>query len=245
MKNTRNSKINQSFTHTQKYSLIFIFLYVLYSLTGCQTVSWSTIPPQISQTALASDHSDQVVVMQNYEINETAKKDPSNIFAATRNFEHQLFVQSPQGENKTAITPKRAGKDVSGTLHYLKPAGYILLGISPAKGKNQLRYEKISLKTGKATVIRHHSGIRPHRLCQNTPPAFVIETVLPSPDGKQIVYVHTPHCAQAVIEFLRADDLTLLERKQVKIQGVNEARWSKEEGFVLYPLLSAKNPAIH
>lgn len=241
---SRHSKIYQPITQTQKYSLI-IFLYLFYLLTACQTVSWSSIPPQVSQTALANDHSDMVVVMQNYEINETAKKDPNNIFAATRNFEHQLFVQSPQGENKTAITPKRAGKDVSGTLHYLKPAGYILLGISAAEGKNKLRYEKINLQTGQATLIRHHSGIRPYQLCQNTQPAFLIETVLPSPDGKQIVYVHTPHCAQAVIEFLRADDLTLLERKKVKIQGINEASWSKEEGFVLHPLLSSKNHAVH
>jgi Tol biopolymer transport system component len=175
------------------------------------------------------------VVMLNYEINKVAEKDPSSILAVSRNFEHQIFVQNQDGSQRRAVTAKRAYKDEPGSLHYLKTAGYILLGSILLDQKYTVRYDKIDLQTGQITTIRYHSDIPQHLICKDiSPPAFVVENVLPSPDGSFIAYFYSPACFKATVEFFDAKTLTLLDRQQIEISGINEAVWENAEGLTIY-----------
>ncbi len=208
---------------------------LLLLVSACHAVIWKTVPPQVSQTAIANDGSDVAVVMQNYEINQVAEKNPGDILAVSRNFEHQIFVQNHDGSQRRAITKKRPYKDELGTFHYLNTAGYILLGSMLSDKKSTVKYEKIDLTTGQANLVRHHSDISQPLLCKGiSPQSFVVENVLPSPDGTLIAYFYSPTCFKVVVEFLKAKTLTLLDTQHVDVKGVNEAIWPSNENLIVY-----------
>lgn len=212
-------------------------LFMLISLTACQVITWQAVPPQISQTAIANDGSGTAVVMQNHEINKVAQEDPSNIFGASRHFEHQIFVQNQDGTERRAVTGKRPYRDEAGTLHYLKTAGYLLLGSAIFRnGQQSVQYEKIDLHTGHATLIRYHTDTPQHLLCKDlSPQSFVVENVLPSPTGDIIAYFYSPSCFKTTVEFLDAQTLTVIDTQQIEIKGINEAIWRQSDsGLIIY-----------
>jgi hypothetical protein len=208
---------------------------LLFSLFACDVITWKEVPPEISQTAIANDGSDMAVVMRNYEINKAADKDPSNVFGASRNYEHQIFVQNQEGKKRRAITDKRPYKD-DYPFYYVKTAGYILLGVMFKEDKNwTTRYEKIDLKSGKATTIRTQSTTPQHLICKDqSPQSFVVESVVPSTDGTIIAYFYSPSCFKAKVEFLDAKTLSTIDTKKIDIKGINEAIWLPNEGLILY-----------
>jgi hypothetical protein len=208
---------------------------LLHLVSACHAVIWKAVPPQVSQTAIANDGSDVAVVMQNYEINQAAETNPGDILATSRNFEHQIFVQTHDGSQRRAITKKRPYKDELGTFHYLKTAGYILLGSMLSNRKSTIKYEKIDLTTGQANLIRNHSDISQPLLCKGmSPQSFVVENVLPSPDGTLIAYFYSPTCFKVVVEFLEAKTLMLLDTQHIEIKGINEAIWPANENLIVY-----------
>lgn len=210
-----------------KFYLGFVLLSLI--LTACQVITWQKVAQHVSQTATAYDGS-VAIVMLSYEQN-LAATDPTNIFAATRNFTHQIWVKNPDGSDKK-ITPIRAGRDASGSLHYMKHAGYILLGL--VDEQQRMRYEKIDLHNGTISLIRHQSNIAQTELCPiGTPLSFVVENLLPAENGEIIAYIYSPSCFTVVVEFLQAQNLTLIKRQQLEITGVHEAVWQGED-LVIY-----------
>jgi hypothetical protein len=215
-----------------RYKIVFLSCFLL---IACDVVTWKKVPPEISQTAVANDGSDVAVVMRNYEKNQAADKDASNVFGLSRNYEHQIFIQNHDGSQRRSITPKRPYKD-DYPFYYLKTAGYILLGVMLNDKASTVRYEKIDLATGQATTVRTQSNIPQHVLCKDRPPpSFVVESVAPSPDGAIIAHFYSPTCLKATVEFLEAKTLTILDTQQIDIQGVYDgAVWPSQDGLILY-----------
>lgn len=213
-----------------RYLLLFFMLGLL---NACEVVTWKKLPPEVVATVTANDGSEEAVVIQSHEINQAAEKDPSNIFGLSRNYEHQIFVQNHEGSQRRAITAKKPYQ--SAVLYYPKTAGYLLSGYIVNVKHNTVRYEKIDLKTGKTTFIRDDSGISQPTICKDlSPQSFVIEGILPSPDGAIIAYFYSPTCFKATVEFLEANTLTKLDTQQLDIKGVNEVVWPRNDSLILY-----------
>lgn len=213
---------------TKKY--VFVLL-----LSGCEVFLWQPVPPQVSQTAEANDGSQIAIVMQNYEQNQTAQNNPGHILAASKNFEHQIFVQNHDGSQRRAVTAKRPHQDEPGTFYFAKTAGYLVLGSRVWHNKNYVtRYDKINLATGQATLIRYQTS--PPQLCQQAASqAFIVEGLIPSPTGNWLVHFYSPSCFKARVEFLDAHQLTPVDTQTVQIDGIYEAKW-QGENLLLYPI---------
>lgn len=204
-------------------------------ISGCDAMLWKSVPPQISQTAEANDGSKVAIVMQNHEENQTAQKNPGHILAASRHFEHQIFVQNHDGSHRQAITAKRPYQDELGTFYFAKTAGYLVLGARVWHNKDYVtRYDKINLATGQATLISYQTSQPQYLLCQTkSSPAFIVEGVIPSPTGNWLAHFYSPSCYQAKVEFLDANSLKTIDTQTVAIDGIYEAKW-KEGDLTLY-----------
>jgi hypothetical protein len=211
----------------------YLLLLLLFTLSSCTSVTWKRVPPEVIATVPANDGSEVAIAIQSYEINKIADKKPS--LGLARNYEHQIFIQNHDGSQQRAMTVKRPYQLT--TLHYPKTAGYLVAGYIVNTKDNIVRYEKIDLQTGQVTFIRNDSGTSQPMICKGLfPQSFVVEGVSPSPDGLLIAYFYSPSCFKTIVDFIDARTLTLLDKQQVDIRGVNQVTWQPQQGLILYPV---------
>jgi hypothetical protein len=211
----------------------YLIVFSLLLLTACSVVTWKQVPPEVIATAIANDGSDVAIVIQSHEINKAAETKP--VFGLTRNYEHQIFIQNQDGSQQRAITAKKPYESVA--LFYPKTAGYVLSGYIVNRKGHVIRYEKIDLKTGQTSFIRNDSGISQPTLCKDlSPPSFVVEGILPSAEGTLIAYFYSPACFKAIVEFRDAKTLSILDKQQLDIKGINEVTWPANERLILYSI---------
>ncbi len=211
----------------------YLLFLLLFALSSCNFVTWKRVPPEVIATVPANDGSDVAIAIQSYEINKIAEKKPS--FGLTKNYEHQIFIQNHDGSQQRAMTVKRPYQLT--TLHYLKTAGYLLVAYIVNTKDNIIRYERIDLQTGQVTFIRNDSGISQTTICKDLfPQSFVVEGVSPSPDGLLIAYFYSPSCFKTIVDFIDARTLTLLDKQQIDIRGINQVTWQPQQGLILYPV---------
>jgi hypothetical protein len=213
-----------------------VFLGIIAGLGACQVIAWKDLPPSVSQSAPANDGSqEKAVLMLNYQVNKEAEQNPGSLLGMARNYQHQIVIENANG--RRPLTGKRPGKDQPGTLYYVKNAGYLLLGsLMTGRDSEVIRYEKIDLATGQASLIRQTQGGSQSLICQDQPKfAFVVERLFPSPDGKWLAHVFSPACGSAKVDFLDAASLSLIDSQTIQLNGVNETHWDAA-GMMLYDI---------
>jgi hypothetical protein len=212
-------------------------------ISACHVMRWHEVAPFVSQrTDFATD--ENVVVMQNYQVNHAAHQNPGAILGASRQHQHQLFLE--RHGTLEALTRKRPGADEPGSLYYVnlpdKNLAYILIAVR-IQGQN-IRYEKINRHDGHVTILRHNKGGVQTELCPPTaPPAFVVEQLRPAAAGTLLAHVFSPACGVARIEFLEPTNAQVVDVQEIALHSVHESATSAE-GVIIYPLMST-TPAWH
>jgi len=206
-------------------------------LTGCQAITWTEVSPFVSQRAPAlGGFPETAVVLQTYQTNQEAMRNPGSLLGGTRNYQHQVMLEGASGQRP--LTTKRPGKDAPGTLYYLQEAGYVMLGVTqPGSGVDKVRYEKINLSDGQASLIRHAQGGEQVSLCQNRAPAFVVEELKPAPDGKVLAHVFSQVCGIAKVEFLNPIDFSVRDHQEIQVDSPSQTEWTTD-GLTIYAVLN-------
>jgi len=208
----------------KKQVFLLLSLFTLL-LNGCgesvkPTVeTWQTIE-QSNQVTWADDDSDVAVVVMQFEENDSGEQ---------RNFQHKLFVQSIDSEQRQAITEWR--EHHNGNVYYMKQAGYFIVESILESGARQ--FDKIDNKGKEILIVE--TADNAHQVCDETSekPAKIYHTVMPSPDGKKIANIYSPNCGQVAIEFLYANNLNIIEHQDIDVDIPVSAMWHQDDYIMI------------
>lgn len=212
---------------------IILFLSSVLFITSCQVIDAFKKPPepekkewtpveQIDQVVWADDGSEVAVVKLHFE--EKTEK---------RYFKHQIFIQKINDKEKLPLTELREHQ--VGQVFYMKSANYLIVeSILPEKTR---RFDKIDMKGHEILIIEISNEVscqsQQNSPTETTPPPVVHHTVIPSPDGKQLAHVFSPECKKASVEFLSADDLTVIDNQTFDIDEPMEMTWHRD-GYIIF-----------
>jgi len=207
----------------------FLPALALLALTGC----WSD-KETIGNIAWSDDDLEQAYVEDHYEYRFWTFDRP-----ATRNWQHRVMLQKPDGTNRRQLTPLHAGQNGS-DFYFMRQEGYVLYGVFDG---TETRWESIDIYTGNVRVVAvddQTSGVCP------------IYEVIPSPDGKTLARAHgnlgvdpsgtggsgVPGDAAAAcsggilgIDFIDANTLQVEDEFEVQVSGWADRMWNSAGEF--------------
>lgn len=96
----------------------------------------------------------------------------------SRNFEHRVMVQAPDGSDRRALTPVREGNTGS-DFYFMRQEGYVLLDVTRG---SVVHWQVLRLSDGAAHDVFTHDFYS-----TGTCPTY---EVLPSPDGRTLAVFH-------------------------------------------------------
>ncbi|HRE91265.1 MAG TPA: hypothetical protein PK095_19260 [Myxococcota bacterium] len=203
----------------------------LFGLSACR--SWEPIET-IASLAFADD--DSAVAMMVFRFESKPNNNPLMGTTLKRNMRHQLFVESPTGAGRTALTPEIPGQN-GNELYYMKSSGYF---VSAAVSPEARWFNKIA--GGQVTEIaRVESGTCESRHFD----------VVPSPDGDHLaILMAAPGCPSMsgpasptggygatepiTVTFLDAATLDELQSQTLTVSTMNlEWTWRPAGDFVV------------
>lgn len=216
--------------------LIILFLTSLFFITSCQVIDAFKKPPepeksekkewtpveQIDQVVWADDGSEVAVVKLHFE-KKTEK----------RYFKHQIFIQKINDKEKLPLTELRDHQ--VGQVFFMRSANYLIVeSILPEKTR---RFDKVDMKGHEILIIEIANEVscqsQQNSSTETKPPPIVHHTVIPSPDGRQLAHVFSPECKKASVEFLSADDLTVIDNQTFDIDEPMEVTWHRD-GYIIF-----------
>jgi hypothetical protein len=137
---------------------------------------------------------------------------------------HQLFVQNPDGSQKREVS--RARDNVSGALYYMKQAGYLV--VESVLNTGARRFDRVLMNGNEILIIE--TSEKPHQACPNV---SLPHAVIPSPDGRVLASIYSPECGQVTVEFMYANNLSMIDAQTLDIaQGVTPL-WHPESYLIL------------
>ncbi len=207
------------------------------SLVALQTSCFPTWEAQqtIASIAWADDDSAVAFSILRYESKQSVN--PLAGTTLTRNMRHQLYVESPMGRNRVAITGELAGQNAN-ELYYMKSRGYLVSGaVSP----DHRWFNHITTSGTVREVARVATTSCEGRYFD----------VIPSPDGAHLAVLKTaPGCTpttgpgsptggtngvdQLIISFLDATSLLELQSQTVTLPAWGiEWTWHPDGDFIV------------
>lgn len=144
-------------------------------LSACR--SWEPIET-IAALAFADD--DSAIAMMVFRFESKPNNNPLMGTTLKRNMRHQLYVESPNGQGRTALTPEIPGQN-GNELYYMKSSGYFVsAAVSPeARWFNKIQGAQVT------EIARVENGTCESRHFD----------VVPSPDGDHIaILMAAPGC---------------------------------------------------
>ena len=140
------------------------------------------------------------------------------------NIRHQLFVQNPDGSQKREVS--RAREHVSGALYYMKQAGYLV--VESVSNTGARRFDRVLMNGNEILIIE--ASEKPRQACPNV---SLPQSVIPSPDGRVLASIYSPDCGQVTVEFMYANNLSMIDAQTLDIaQGVTPV-WTPEAALIL------------
>jgi hypothetical protein len=135
---------------------------------------------------------------------------------------HQIFVQNPDGSQKREVSHRR--DHISGALYYMKQAGYLVAeSILPTGAR---RFDRILMNGNEILIIENPE--KPRSGCTIMPHALI-----PAPDGRVLASVYSSDCGQISVEFMYANNLSMIDAQTLDIANPITALWHPDGYLIL------------
>jgi len=211
-------------------------------LTGCggEWVKKTTPPPAEKPQSAAQQKSDQSVVWAD-DGSEVAvvvlnqKLSPTDDKTLANPLRHKIVVQNPANAAQHDITRWREAQ--VGQIFYMKQAGYLVVESLLENGVR--RFDKIALNGNEILIIETPDN--QHQPCgaplpakpDKLSPPRVFHTIIPSPDGHQLAHIYSPECRKVTVEFLHANNLSMIDSQTMDIDEPMRATWHPANYLIL------------
>lgn len=190
----------------------------------------------VSVAVWSDDDAGQAYAVQYYE--ERKIHQIIETITERRNYEYQVFVQSPNGSGRHALTPRRPGQ-AGPDLYYMKTRGYVIYGEVQDPPLHVLR--KVDMAGNEQTVIESTAMFQPCGAAN----------AVPSPDGTVLAVLEhrnvpggypppgppppdaLPECQNIIVDvtFFDAATLTQLSAWTWEADGFMEYGWTPDDEF--------------
>lgn len=209
----------------------FLAPLALLALTAC----WSD-EQSIGNVTWSDDDAEQAYVEDHYEHRTWTFDRP-----ATRNWEHRVMLQAPDGSNRRPLTGLEAGQNGS-DFYLMRQEGYLLLDVME---DTRIVWKSVDLATGAIREVHAYGG---SDLCP-------VHEVIPSPDGRTLARVDgdlgtdpggtggsgvpgdaAAACAGGTLEvdFLDAHTFAVDGSFEVEVSGWADRMWTRAGEFLVW-----------
>lgn len=180
----------------------------------------------------ADDGSELAVVILNQNSSEA---DTTQGETSANPLRHKIVVQNPTSAAQRDITRWRDAQP--GQVFYMKQAGYFVVESLLENGSQ--RFDQIALNGNEILIIetpdnQHQPcGVQLPAKPDKLSPPRVHHTIIPSPDGLQLAHIYSPECGKVTVEFLHANNLSMIDSQTMDIDEPMRATWHPENYLIL------------